>query len=160
MKFKKITLVLAAVSALAFGAQSAFANTNINEQFDVQNNSFNTPEAFLAGAPAGTTNPFGYNKVGSLSNPNDIDWYLLTFPQNTSYPGATATISLVSPYGGPQYGVTIVDENGGYIEKTRVTDTEQLTQYTINYNPNIKYKVSVYSLSSNVSPYNYQLAIN
>ncbi|MFF2155791.1 hypothetical protein ACFVVQ_10790 [Paenibacillus chitinolyticus] len=160
MKFKKVAIVLAAVSSLAFGAQSAFANTSINEQFDVQNNNFYTPESFLAGAPAGTTNPFGYTKVGTLSHNDDVDWYLLTFPQSTYYPGATALISLVSPYGGSQYGVTIMDENGGYIEKKIITNTEQLAQFTFNYNPNTNYKLRVFSISPEVSPYSYQLSVN
>jgi hypothetical protein len=160
VKFKKVAILLAAVSSLAFGAQSAFANTNIYEQADVQNNSFYTPEAYLAGAPAGTTNPFGYNKVGTLSHNDDVDWYSLTFPQNTYYPGATALISLVSPYGGSEYGVSIIDENGGYIEKTIITNNGQLTQFTFNYNPNTIYKLRVFSISAEVSPYSYQLAVN
>ncbi|UKS30926.1 hypothetical protein LOZ80_19080 [Paenibacillus sp. HWE-109] len=160
MKFKKIAIVLSAVSMLAFGAQSAFANTNIDEQADVQNNNYYTPEAYLAGAPAGTINPFNYNKLGTLSSPSDTDWYSVTFPSNTYFPGATALITLVSPFGGIQYGVSILDSNGGVVDKTIITNTEQLTQYRINFLPNVEYKLHVYSLSSSVSPYKYQLAIN
>jgi hypothetical protein len=160
MKIKKFAVILTAVASLAFGAQSAFANTNIYEQNDIQNNSYYNPEAFLAGAPAGTTNPYGYSKLGTLSSTSDNDWYLLEIPQNTYFPGATATITLVSPYGGLKYDLSVSTDTGGYVQKDWLVDDSQMTQVRIYLEANTKYKLHVYTSGSQVNQYYYQLAVN
>ncbi|WP_166243064.1 hypothetical protein [Paenibacillus turpanensis] len=158
MKIKKIAVILTAVASLTFGSQSAFANSNIYEQNDIQNNSYYTPELYTAGSVS--TNPFGLNKLGTLSSTSDHDWYLLEIPQN--FPSDTALITLVNPYGGVRYSLSITTENGGYVSKEWLIDNETLTQVRIQLSPNTKYKlhVSPYSENSDVNQFYYQLAVN
>lgn len=140
-------------------AASAFANTNINEQNDTQNNSPYTPENFIAPLPVGT-NPFGYTKLGTLSSTNDQDWYLLELPANTVFPGSTALITLISPYQGSYYSMAIIKEGGGVVEKQWLVDNESMVQVLIKTEPNTKYQIRVYTDAETVSPYNYMLSVN
>ncbi len=160
LKIRKIVTVLALVSVFAVGAQSAFAGINIYEQNDSTNGNIFTAEPFLAGVPAGTTNPFGYSKVGKLTSPSDRDWYSVSFPSYTWSPGATALISLLWPTG-YYYNLTITDEWGGYVDKNIVTTSDNLYQFTFEFQPNTVYKLHVSAGGPDVSPNtNYILSID
>ncbi|WP_146250131.1 hypothetical protein [Paenibacillus flagellatus] len=158
MRFKKISVVLVAMTVLAFGAQSALANTNIYEQNNTQNNSPYTPELFQAGGVPGDTEPRGYNKLGTLSSVSDNDYYLLDTTQ--IFPGTNITVTLVSPYNGPKYEIALFTETGGAVQKEWLVDDEQMTQFRFTVQPNTRYIIRVHTYADTVSPYNYQLSVN
>ncbi|QMV40228.1 hypothetical protein [Cohnella cholangitidis] len=158
-KIRKVVAVLTLVSAVVVGSQSAFANTNINEQNDIQNNGYYTPEAFLAGAPSGANNPFLYNKVGTLSSSTDMDWYTISFPSNTYFPGAKALITMAFPSG--YYGyVGLTTETGGYVQRTIVNDSPGIFQFEFEFQPNTIYRLRVDSNGPNPGPFTYILGVD
>ncbi|GGI43058.1 hypothetical protein GCM10008018_00150 [Paenibacillus marchantiophytorum] len=151
MKFKKITLVLAAVSALAFGAQSAFAQYDVNENPNA-NNSWQGPASDKVALN------YGVHFVGTLSSSSDEDWSTFTPPNNTIGPGSYADITLVSPPG-YSYNLAITDSNGGYVAKTWLQDSGNVAVVRIYTEANRTYWIGV-TPGSSISTWNYQLTIN
>lgn len=157
---KKLVATALLVGMLSMGlAGSAFANVNIYEQNDVQNNNFWTPENFLAPLPPGYI-PFGYTKLGTLSSPSDSDWYLLEIPASLTYPGSQALITLFSAYEASYYRFAITDEVGNPPEVQWLTDDGKIFQAVIKTKPNVKYKIRVYTDEDTVSPYYYMLSVD
>ncbi|OPH57681.1 hypothetical protein BC351_03975 [Paenibacillus ferrarius] len=162
MNFKKTAITVAALVTLAVGTQSAYANTNVYERHDIQNDDYYQPEKFIYPDPNldNITNPFGVTKVGTLRNTTDNDWYLLEIPQDTIGTGSTATITLIGPSGGYRYGLSVSTDDGMPVPKEWLIDDGQVTQVRIYTVADTKYRLHVSLDGSSVSTSPYMLGVN